>query len=205
MSEPVANPLTSTEFEASYRATPPWEIGKPQAAFTDAADKLRGRVLDAGCGTGELALMAAARGLDATGIDAAPTAIKIARERATERGLSAEFVVGDVMRLAEETKPPFDTVLDSGLLHCFAGVERERYVAQVADVIAPGGLFMMLCFSDREPGSWGPYRLNHDDLLDAFAVGWRIESLTRSTFVMADLPNVAPKVEAYFVTVRRDL
>jgi SAM-dependent methyltransferase len=205
MSEPAANPLTSTEFEASYRATPPWEIGKPQAAFTAAADKLRGRVLDAGCGTGELALMAAARGLDATGIDAAPTAIKIARERAAERGLQAEFVVGDVLRLAEETTPPYDTVLDSGLLHCFAGAERERYVAQVAQVIAPGGLFMTLCFSEHQSGTWGPFRLNHDDLLDAFADGWRIESLTRSTFAMADLPNVAPSAEAYFVTVRRDL
>ncbi|HEY1487374.1 MAG TPA: class I SAM-dependent methyltransferase [Micromonosporaceae bacterium] len=205
MSEPTANPLTSNEFEAAYRATPPWEIGKPQPAFLEAADRLRGRVLDSGCGTGELAMMAAGRGLDATGIDAAPTAIRIARQRAAERGLAVEFILGDVLKLAEVTHPPYDTVVDSGLLHVFAGTDRERYVAQVAEAIAPGGLFMALCFSDRQPGTWGPHRLNHDDLLDAFARGWRIESIEPTTFVMADLPNVAPQAQAYFVRARRNL
>jgi hypothetical protein len=49
------------EFEAAYEATPPWDIGAPQPAFaTLAADgRLRGRVLDVGCGTGEHVLMAA--------------------------------------------------------------------------------------------------------------------------------------------------
>ena len=62
---------------------PPWDIGRPQPAFVELADHglLVGRVLDVGCGTGEHALLAAAQGADATGIDAVPKAISPRGER----------------------------------------------------------------------------------------------------------------------------
>ncbi len=81
------------DFEASYTGTPPWDIGEPQPAFaTLAADgRLRGRVLDVGCGTGEHALMAAEAGCEAVGIDIAPSAIRLARAKASQRGISSAF------------------------------------------------------------------------------------------------------------------
>src|ERR1700761_8819402 len=93
-----------TEFwDASYtaEARPPWDIGRPQPAFIRLAEAgmLTGKVLDAGCGTGEHALLAAAHGAEATGIDAAPTAIERARAKAAERGLPARFEVADVLDL----------------------------------------------------------------------------------------------------------
>jgi SAM-dependent methyltransferase len=48
------------------------------------------RVLDLGCGTGEDALMLAARGVRVVGIDASPERIAQAREKASERGLGPE-------------------------------------------------------------------------------------------------------------------
>jgi 2-polyprenyl-3-methyl-5-hydroxy-6-metoxy-1,4-benzoquinol methylase len=62
-------------WDASYTAdaAAPWDTGRPQPAFVRLAGKgrLTGRVLDAGCGTGENALLAASRGADVTGIDVA--------------------------------------------------------------------------------------------------------------------------------------
>src|ERR1700722_10277978 len=117
------------DFDASYQGTPPWDIGRPQPVFLGLAEAglLRGRVLDAGCGTGEHVLMAAERGFQAAGIDAAPTAIAAAKRKAQERGLRARFLVRDALRL-DEIDENFDTVLDSGLFHVFDDESRAKYV-----------------------------------------------------------------------------
>ena len=108
---------STQEFDGMYAGTPPWEIGRPQQVFVDAADagKIRGRVLDAGCGTGEHVLMVAARGLDATGTDSSPRAIGMAKEKMAERNLTARFLVGDALELGRLGEQ-FDTVLDSELV-----------------------------------------------------------------------------------------
>jgi SAM-dependent methyltransferase len=52
----------------------------PQPAFLALAEAgaIHGRVLDVGCGTGEHALMCAALGLDATGVDLSGVALHAA-------------------------------------------------------------------------------------------------------------------------------
>jgi len=166
------------DFEAFYSGTPPWDIGRPQPAFQALADagEIRGRVLDAGCGTGEHALMAARMGLDATGIDAAPTAILIARGKARERCLEARFLVGNVLELPALGQP-FDTVLDSGLFHVFSDSDRAAYVASLSAAIAPGGRYFMLCFSDRQPGESGPRRVTQDEIRASFQKGWQVDAI----------------------------
>ena len=47
----------------------PWDLGKPQRVFVEAADQITGPVLDAGCGTGDNALFFTERGQQVTGID----------------------------------------------------------------------------------------------------------------------------------------
>jgi 2-polyprenyl-3-methyl-5-hydroxy-6-metoxy-1,4-benzoquinol methylase len=105
------------EWDASYTGdtSAPWDIGRPQPTFVRLADegRLTGRLLDAGCGTGENALLAASRGADVTGIDVAPTAIARARAKASERGLTARFEVADALDLGRLSLT-VDTVIDSG-------------------------------------------------------------------------------------------
>ena len=76
-------PMRPEDFDGFYAGTPPWDIGRPQPVFLSLAEAgaIRGRVLDVGCGTGEHALMAAGMGLEATGIDSAPTAIALAEAK----------------------------------------------------------------------------------------------------------------------------
>ena len=127
-------------------------------------------------GTSEHALLAAGLGLDATGIDTAAPAIDRARSKAAERGLKVRFEVWNALELGGLGER-FETIVDSALFHVFNDDDRIRYVRSLAAAILPGGRLHLLCFSDRQPGEWGPRRISEAELRAAFADDWRIESL----------------------------
>jgi SAM-dependent methyltransferase len=187
-----AQSRSAHDFDQMYGGTPPWEIGRPQPVFVKLADngEIHGRVLDAGCGTGEHVLMAASRGLDATGVDAAPSAIAIGQRKASERGLTARLLVWDALRLGDMGER-FDTVLDSGLFHVFDDERRARYVEALATVLGPGGRYLMCCFSDRQPGDWGPRRISQDEIRSSFAGNWKVESIEAAEFETTLKPPTA--------------
>src|SRR6266536_5366377 len=60
-----------------------------------AAPKEGERVVDVGCGTGNAALLAAERGAKVTGVDPAGRLLDVAAAEASERGLDADFVIGE--------------------------------------------------------------------------------------------------------------
>src|SRR5580698_5448282 len=192
-------------WDASYTADrpAPWDIGRPQPAFVRLADegRLTGRLLDAGCGTGENALLAAGRGADVTGIDVAPTAIARAREKASRRGLTARFEVADALDLGR-LGLTVDTVIDSGVFHVFGDGDRASYVASLAAVLRPGGACYLMCFSDRQPGTWGPRRVRADELRAAFSEGWVVESLMADTFDVNPVEGTT-QVQAWLATITR--
>ena len=134
--------------------------------------------------------MAAARGLDATGVDAAARAIDIAEDKARALGLNARFLVFNALELASLGEQ-FDTVLDSGLFHVFDDEDRRSFVDNLGAVIRPGGRYYMICFSERQPGDWGPRRVTQDEIRAAFADGWRVDSIEPATFDVTIDPNGA--------------
>ena len=181
------------DFDASYAGTPPWDIGRPQPAFLELAEGgvLHGRVLDIGCGTGEHALMAARLGHEATGIDMAQTAIAIAQDKARDRGLTARFLVWDALLLSD-LNDQFDTVLDCGLFHVFEDDDRVQYVDSLRAVLPPDGRIYMLCFSDHQPGDWGPRRITESEINASFRDGWQVDSIEASKIVTVNMdPNGA--------------
>ena len=91
-----------SRFDEFYRtSTPPWVIGEPQPAIVELerAGRIRGKVLDVGCGTGEHTILLTRLGYDVLGIDFAPEAIEQARRNAEEKGVGARFEVADAMNL----------------------------------------------------------------------------------------------------------
>jgi SAM-dependent methyltransferase len=186
------SPRTVREFDSFYAGTAPWDIGRPQPAFLRLAEsgQLTGRVLDAGCGTGEHALMCAGLGLRATGIDAAPAAIGLARRKAAERGLDVRFLVWDALDLGGLGEQ-YDTVIDSGLFHSFEDDDRARLVRSLRAAVAPGGRYFLLCFTDQQPGDWGPRRVSQDEIRASFADGWRVEKIEAATFEITLDPDGA--------------
>jgi len=189
------------EFDASYCSTPPWDIGRPQPAFVSLADagSWVGRVLDAGCGTGEHALLAFSRGHEAAGIDSSPRAIELAKQKATERGATVRFLVWDALELPALGEQ-FDTVLDCGLFHVLDDESRVRYVRSLAGALAPGGRYFMLCFSDHQPGDWGPRRVTEREIRQSFSDGWQVESIEPTVLDITIDPGGA---RAWVVSISR--
>jgi len=170
-------------FESAYHGTPPWDIGSPQPAIMRLAEtgQITGSVLDVGCGTGENVLYLAERGLAAAGIDGAPTAIRKARAKAKGRGLKARFEVADALNLSTPDRP-FDTVIDSGLFHVFSDEERIRFRDSLGRLVRPGGTYFLMCFSDQQPGDWGPRRVTQAEIRSVFSDGWRVNYIQPSAF-----------------------
>jgi cyclopropane fatty-acyl-phospholipid synthase-like methyltransferase len=187
--------------ENLYRTKPPWDIDRPQPAFLALANAIRGRVLDAGCGTGEHALMAAGLGLAVTGVDLATNALATAERKARERGLTVRFLRHDARKLGELGES-FDTVLDCGLFHIFTGDDRAAYVDDLRTVLAPGGRYFMLGFSDKQPeGAWARvHRLTEDEITTTFADGWRIDAVDEATIEITADPHDIP---AWLVALTR--
>jgi SAM-dependent methyltransferase len=198
--------MTTPSWDDAYAGdTPaPWDIGRPQPAFVRLADKglLLGRLLDSGCGTGEQTLLAAAHGADALGIDVSPRAIKQARGKAAERGLDVRFEVADALRLGD-LGLTFDTIIDSGVFHVFDDEDRARYVASLASVLGDGGHCYLICFSDRQPGTFGPRRVRQDELRAAFSEGWTIASIEADTFDIHEPRFDIPFAQAWLADIQR--
>src|SRR5262245_1213642 len=104
------SPRSSDFFDSAYGETPPWDIGEAQpdliALFNEYPPA--GPVLDLGCGTGDLALALARRGLTVLGIDLAEAAIHQARAKAAavaDVGRLTEFRVGDALHPAQFPGP----------------------------------------------------------------------------------------------------
>jgi len=177
----MADVPTRETFANMYAGKAPWDIGKPQPAFVEVADKVQGAVLDAGCGTGENALYFASRGCLVVGIDFLEFPVQEARRKAAARKIQAEFLRMDALTLTSFNRQ-FDSVIDSGLFHVFSDDDRPRYVSGLAHVMQTGAKLFLQCFSDSEPAGFGPRRVSRQELETAFAKGWTIDSLEPARF-----------------------
>jgi cyclopropane fatty-acyl-phospholipid synthase-like methyltransferase len=202
----ASNSIDRASFENLYAGPAPWDIGRPQAQLVAIADRVTSPVLDAGCGTGEHALFLASRGHRVIGIDFVEEAIRRARRKAAERGLGVEFLVKDATMLGGWDER-FASVIDWGLFHVFSDDDRRRYVKGLAQVLEPGSRLFLSCFSDEEPGTEGPRRVSRQELYDAFADGWEVESIQpaqceiRPDFTEVQFSEGGPKL--WLAVVRR--
>jgi SAM-dependent methyltransferase len=199
--------MTVHDWDSIYGSDvrPPWDIGRPQPFFVRLAENgaLAGRVLDAGCGTGEHALLAAAAGADVVGVDVSARAIGQAQEKAAARGLKVRFEVGDALNLGK-LDATFSASIDSGLFHVFDDEDRAKYVASLASVMEPGGICHLMCFSENQPGDFGPRRVTQAELRAAFSDGWTVTDIVPATFDVNRMPEYEEATaQAWLATITR--
>jgi SAM-dependent methyltransferase len=168
------------------------DLGRPQRAIFDlvAAGAFRGDVLDAACGTGEHALLLAAHGLGACGVDDSPAAIARAGRKAQLRGLAAEFVVADLLDLGSLGRR-FDCAVDAGMLNRCQPRDRVAWARSLHAALAPGARLYTLCIGDHERGPGGPPRVSQAELRALFCDGFTVERIDDARFESVIFPGGA--------------
>lgn len=118
------------------------------------------RVLDLGSGTGKNSLFLAERGSNVTGIELSTTAVKIAEQRAEERGLFAEFIEGSFGNKFNFKDGEFDLIIDVVSSMSLSDKERARYVSECTRVLKPSGhMFVKTLCKDGDKNA--EYLLEH--------------------------------------------
>ena len=99
---------------------------------------LKGRVLDYGCGMGNLAFAAAERGCDVPALDASPAVIRHIQQRAAAQALPVHEVVADLRDY--ELDEDFDAVVSIGLLMFFDCPTAFRALSNLQARVREGGV-----------------------------------------------------------------
>lgn len=193
-------------FDGVYRETPPWDVGGAQPALESlfAEHPPAGPVLDVGCGSGDLAIALARRGLPVLGVDFVEAAISRARAKARALppgvGRLLGFEVGDALR-PSALRREFGAVVDSGFLHLFDPGERDRFAAELAATLRPGGRYYLLAFAVTFPVPNSPAEVTEAELRARFtrAAGWSIRACRPAAFQN----RVAPPVPALCACIER--
>lgn len=100
-----------------------------------------GKLLELGCGAGNITLYLAGRGYEVYGVDIAPTAIAWAQEKARQQNLKGDFRAGNVIDLRDYSDNYSDFVLDGHCFYCIIGDDRKLFLSSAYRVLKPGGFF----------------------------------------------------------------
>ncbi|MFT3882939.1 MAG: class I SAM-dependent methyltransferase [Gemmatales bacterium] len=189
-------------FHSVYEGKAPWEIDAPQPAIIELEEtsKIKGTVLDIGCGTGCNAIYLAERGHTVTGFDLVPQAIELAKARLGDHKLPITFLAASVLNLPDLGQQ-FDTAIDAGVFHVFNDKDRVRYCENIHRCLKPGARLYLICFRDDQPGTEGPRRMKQQEIRDCFTTGWQVESIEPSVY-MTQASFYGP-AKAWLVTITR--
>lgn len=139
-------------FHYWYYRQPPWDTGvSPPELLEFIQTHPPGRAIDIGCGTGTNLLTLARAGWKVTGVDFAPRAIKLARQKLKEAGVQAELLVKDATKL-DGINGRFDLAFDLGCFHTIPQDGKLEYLKQLDRILALNGFWLMYGFLQSDTG-----------------------------------------------------
>lgn len=177
----------SAAWEARYLSGDmPWEKGEPSPGLVDflaAHPQLPGgSVCVPGCGTGHDAREWAKAGFEAVGLDIAPSAVRLARERSATAGLQVRFEEMDFL----DQPPPrlFDWVFEHTLFCAIDPSRREAYVTALLRWLRPGGTYLAVNYLIPDLDG-PPFGVTREELIQRFSPQFRL----REEWVPRSYPN----------------
>jgi methyl halide transferase len=154
-----------------------WDKGAPSLPMKQYLERhpVRGRALVPGCGRGHEVALAVEHGLDATGLDIAPTAV--AEARSLYPHLAKRFVIGSLFDPPAEMRDAFDVVLEHTCMSALPPTMRAEYRRGIDLTLRHGGLLIGVWYinPDLDPGEEGPpFPFSVPALTALFANGYEI-------------------------------
>ena len=192
-------------FDEVYKGRAPWDVeaAQPELMALIEAFPPRGRILDLGCGTGDLPIALARAGHEVLGIDFVPAAIQVARSRATaldpEQRSRLRLEVADALRPSGYAGS-VGAVVDSGFYHLFESDTRESLARELAAALPAGGRYYLLGFAVAIPSPDAPRQVTEAEIERLFSreAGWLTHSLRTARFLthgFGEIPALAACVE----------
>ncbi|CAF3406381.1 unnamed protein product [Rotaria socialis] len=199
-------------FSTSGTGNGVWEINRPQTAITKLVEQgiFHGEVLDIGCGIGDNAIYIGkhTNNVSITATDLVPKPIEVAREKAQKANVNIRFEVVDMIADLSATnlkQNSYDVILDAAVFHVFSNKDRLIYIKNLEFLIKPNGLYIQLCFSEKETREGGPRRIKKSDLYELFSSqnGWTIESIEDAIYESTSAGPLGLDGRAYLSLIRR--
>jgi 2-polyprenyl-3-methyl-5-hydroxy-6-metoxy-1,4-benzoquinol methylase len=164
------------------------------------------KLLELGCGAGNLSMKLAALGCDVTGVDIAPSAIAWAHERRANAGPALQslttFRTDSVLQLDTCPSATFDVVLDSHCLHCIVGTDRALCLAAVHRTLKPGGKFLVvtMCGEVRVVQAGA----QQDESFNIIKNGIAVRHIGTRESILAELVQAGFEIESVTVDAREN-
>ena len=176
----------------------PWNSETPPDALVELVQdgKVRPcRTIDLGCGAGNYAIYLAGLGFEVTGVDSSPSAIKIAGDNATKRGVRCRFIVADLLGDLHEVTDMFDFAYDWEFLHHIFPEDRETYIKNVHKILRPEATYFSVCFSEKDSqfGGSGKYRKTQIGTTLYFSSESELRELVSPYFTIRELKTIKVK------------
>lgn len=171
----------------------PWDTRRAEPRLTEVVESLTPPTrlaMDLGCGTGDNAMHLAKGGFDVVGVDLSSTAITTAKARAAEAGLSTiRFEAGSVLDPLPVEAGSVGLVTDRGCFHTLSVADQPTYAGRVAEAMAGGGWWVMLCGNADEPraeGEEGPPQMTAARIVSAVESRFEVVRLEHCSFTGHD-------------------
>jgi SAM-dependent methyltransferase len=133
-------------FQYWYFGQPKWDTGISPPELLDFIQNHKpARAIDIGCGTGTNVITLTKAGWQVTGVDFAPRAIRLAKQKLKSSGTQADLRVGDATNL-KEVIGPYELALDIGCFHSIQKDGKGKYLRELDRILATNGFWLMYGF-----------------------------------------------------------
>ena len=142
-------------FQYWYFGQPKWDTGISPPELLDFIQNHKpARAIDIGCGTGTNVITLAQAGWQVTGVDFAPRAIQLAKQKLKKANIQADLHISDATNL-KDISGPYEFALDIGCFHSNQKDGKAKYLKQLDRILAPNGFWLMYGFFKPDPNHAG--------------------------------------------------